>query len=175
MSPARDIAALAAATTRSGVKPNCSNSTWYGALAPKCSMLTHSPRSPTMPRQLIATPASTLTRAVTPRGYLGDIGEAIESYAETQGVSVVREWGGHGIGRELHEPPSVSHNRQQSRGPQFRPGLVFTIEPMINLGKHDWKLMPDKWTVKTQDGSLSAQFEHTLAVRTDDIEILTLL
>ena len=112
--------------------------------------------------------------AVSPRGHLNDIGEAIESYAETQGVTVVREWGGHGIGRDLHEPPSISHNRQPSRGPRFRPGMVFTIEPMINLGAPEWKLLPDRWTVKTRDGSLSAQFEHTLAVRKDDIEILTL-
>lgn len=112
--------------------------------------------------------------AVSPRGYLNDIGEAIESYAEMQGVSVVREWGGHGIGRDLHEPPSVSHNRQPTRGPRFRPGMVFTIEPMINLGEHRWTMMPDQWTVKTLDGSLSAQFEHTIAVRSDGIEILTL-
>ena len=112
--------------------------------------------------------------AVTPRAFLNDIGEAIETYAETQGVSVVHEWGGHGIGRDLHEPPSVSHTRQSTRGPRLRPGMVFTIEPMINLGEHRWKLLPDKWTVKTLDGSLSAQFEHTIAVRTDDIEILTL-
>lgn len=113
--------------------------------------------------------------AVTPRGYLNDIGEAIESYAETQGVSVVREWGGHGIGRDLHEPPSVSHNKQPVRGPRFRPGMVFTIEPMINLGTHRWKLLPDQWTVKTMDGALSAQFEHTLAVKKHDIEILSQL
>jgi methionyl aminopeptidase len=113
--------------------------------------------------------------AVTPRGYMGDIGNAIEDYADSQGVSVVREWGGHGIGRELHEPPSVSHYRQGSRGIRFRPGMVFTIEPMINIGSHTWKLLPDKWTVKTQDGLLSAQFEHTIAVRKKEIEILTLV
>ncbi len=112
--------------------------------------------------------------AVTPRGYLNDIGAAIESYAESQGVSVVREWGGHGIGRNLHEPPSVSHYRQSTRGIRLRPGMVFTIEPMINLGSHTWDLMPDQWTVKTQDGTLSAQFEHTVAVKKNEIEILTL-
>ena len=112
--------------------------------------------------------------AVTPRGYMGDIGEAIESCADEHGVSVVREWGGHGIGRNLHEPPSVSHYRQGVRGLRFRPGLVFTIEPMINLGGHSWKMMPDKWTVKTADGQLSAQFEHTIAIKKNEIEILTL-
>ena len=112
--------------------------------------------------------------AVSPRGYLNDIGDAIEAYADSQGVSVVREWGGHGIGRNLHEPPSVSHYRQPGRGLKLRPGLVFTIEPMINLGTHAWVLMPDKWTVKTEDGLLSAQFEHTIAIKSEDIEILTL-
>lgn len=112
--------------------------------------------------------------AVSPKGYLNDVGTAIEAYATSQGVSVVREWGGHGIGRNLHEPPSVSHYRQPTRGMRLRPGLVFTIEPMINLGTHQWKLLPDRWTVKTADGQLSAQFEHTIAVKKDEIEILTL-
>jgi methionyl aminopeptidase len=112
--------------------------------------------------------------AVSTGGHLNDIGAAIEAYAESQGVTVVREWGGHGIGRDLHEPPSVSHNRQAVSGPRFRPGMVFTIEPMINLGEPDWKLLPDRWTVKTRDGKLSAQYEHTIAVKKDGIEILTL-
>ncbi len=106
---------------------------------------------------------------------LFDIGSAIENYADTQGVAVVREWGGHGIGRSLHEAPSVSHTRMDSRGPRFRPGMVFTIEPMVNLGKRDWRLLHDGWTVVTQDGSFSAQFEHTVAITPKGPEVLTQL
>ncbi|PID85338.1 MAG: type I methionyl aminopeptidase [Chloroflexi bacterium] len=113
--------------------------------------------------------------AVKPGGYLNDIGQAIHAYADSKGVAVVREWGGHGIGRNLHEPPSVSHIRQPSRGPKLRPGMVFTIEPMINQGNHGWILLPDGWTVITADGSLSVQFEHTLALTRQGVEILTTL
>jgi methionyl aminopeptidase len=112
--------------------------------------------------------------AAKPHGWLNEIGNAIHDCADRHGVSVVREWGGHGIGANLHEPPSVSHYRQGSRGARLRPGMVFTIEPMINLGTHEWKLLPDQWTVKTADGKLSAQFEHTIAIQKDGIEILTL-
>ncbi len=112
--------------------------------------------------------------AAQPKGYLNDIGRAIEDYADSQGVTVVREYGGHGIGRDLHEPPSVSHTRLPGKGLQLRPGLVFTIEPMINLGTYRWVLMPDQWTVKTADGQLSAQYEHTIAIKKNGIEILTL-
>ncbi len=112
--------------------------------------------------------------AARPRGFLGDIGAAIQDYADSQGVSVVREWGGHGIGRELHEPPSVSHIRLPVRGPRLRPGMVFTIEPMINLGTYEWELLPDQWTVITKDGQLSAQFEHTVAITKNGTQILSL-
>lgn len=108
-------------------------------------------------------------------GYLHDIGHAINDYADTQRVSVVQEWGGHGIGRTLHEAPSVSHIRQRTRGPRMRPGMVFTIEPMINLGTHEWILLNDGWTVITADGALSAQFEHTVVVTHNGPEILTKL
>lgn len=108
-------------------------------------------------------------------GYLGDIGQAINDYADTQGVSVVREWGGHGIGRNLHEPPSVSHIRQSQRGPRLRPGMTFTIEPMINAGTHEWILLHDGWTVVTADGTLSVQYEHTIAITRNGPEILTTL
>jgi methionyl aminopeptidase len=107
--------------------------------------------------------------------HLNDIGMDIENYADTQKVSVVREWGGHGVGKSLHEPPSVSHVRLQGRGPKLRPGMVFTIEPMINAGDHEWKLLDDGWTVVTADGMLSAQFEHTIAITTNGPEILTKL
>ena len=107
--------------------------------------------------------------------YLYDIGAAIEDYANSQGVSVVREWGGHGIGKQLHEPPSVSHTRMPVRGPKLKPGMVFTIEPMINLGRQEWKLLADGWTVVTQDNSLSAQFEHTIVISRNGPDILTQL
>lgn len=106
--------------------------------------------------------------------FLNDIGRAIHAYADSQGVSVVREWGGHGIGRALHESPSVSHVRQSQHGPRLRPGMTFTIEPMINEGGHDWILLNDGWTVVTADGKLSAQFEHTIAITKNGPEILTL-
>ncbi len=110
-----------------------------------------------------------------PGNYLNTIGVAIHDYADSQGVSVVREWGGHGIGRQLHEPPSVSHVRLPEPGPQLRPGMVFTIEPMINAGTYEWILLEDGWTVITADGALSVQFEHTVAITRDGMEILTRL
>lgn len=106
---------------------------------------------------------------------LNDIGRAIEAYAVTQNVSVVREWGGHGLGKALHEPPSVSHVREEKRGPRLRPGMVFTVEPMINLGTHQWLLLEDGWTVITADRALSAQFEHTVAISNNGPEILTMI
>ena len=113
--------------------------------------------------------------AAQPGGHLNDIGLAIENYADTQGVSVVKEWGGHGIGKELHEPPSVSHIRQPGNGVRLRDGMVFTIEPMINAGTYKWKLLDDGWTVITADKSLSAQFEHTVAITANGTEILSKL
>jgi len=108
-------------------------------------------------------------------GYLNDIGRAINAYADSQGVSVVHEWGGHGIGRSLHESPSVSHIRQPKRGPRLLPGMTFTIEPMINAGTHEWFLLNDGWTVITADGKLSVQYEHTLAITKNGPDILTTL
>ncbi len=128
--------------------------------------------------QLLATGRECLRvgiEAAQPGGYLNDIGAAINDYADTQNVSVVREWGGHGIGRSLHESPSVSHIRQSSRGPRLRPGMTFTIEPMINEGTHEWILLNDGWTVITADGALSVQFEHTVAITKNGTEILTKL
>jgi methionyl aminopeptidase len=113
--------------------------------------------------------------AAQPGGYLNDIGQAIQGYADTQNVTVVHEWGGHGIGRKLHESPSVSHIRQSTPGPKLRPGMVFTIEPMINEGTHQWLLLEDGWTVVTADGALSAQYEHTIAITANGSEILTKL
>jgi methionyl aminopeptidase len=113
--------------------------------------------------------------AAQPGNYLNQIGSVIEDYADSQSVTVVREYGGHGIGRQLHEPPSVTHIRQSNPGPQLRPGMVFTIEPMINTGTYKWILLDDGWTVITADGALSAQFEHTVAITDNGPEILTRL
>lgn len=106
---------------------------------------------------------------------LSDIGAAIQIYAEGQGFSVVREWGGHGIGKRLHEAPSVPHVGPAGEGPRLKPGMVFTIEPMINAGRPDCRMLADGWTVVTSDGSLSAQFEHTIAVTPHGPEILSRL
>lgn len=111
--------------------------------------------------------------AAQPGGYLYDIGRAINDYTDSQNVSVVHEWGGHGIGRALHEPLSVSHIRQPTRGPLLRPGMTFTIEPMINAGTHEWFILNDGWTVVTADGKLSVQYEHTIVITKNGPEILT--
>jgi methionyl aminopeptidase len=106
---------------------------------------------------------------------LGDIGAAIQTYAEGDGYGVVREYVGHGVGRDLHEDPNVLHHGKPGTGVELRPGMVFTIEPMLNAGRGATRLMPDQWTVKTADGSRSAQFEHTLAVTENGPELLTVL
>ena len=111
--------------------------------------------------------------AAQPTGCLGDIGAAIEPHARQNRCSVVREYCGHGIGRSFHEEPAVVHYEARSRGPELRPGMVFTIEPMINLGRAEIKVLPDKWTVVTRDHSLSAQFEHTILITPGGNEILT--
>jgi methionyl aminopeptidase len=105
---------------------------------------------------------------------LGDVGAAIEELAGRHGVSVVRELGGHGIGRTMHAPPHVAHTGRRGTGPRLRAGMVFTIEPMINAGGAAVRFLDDGWTVVTADGSLSAQFEHTVLVTRDGCEILTL-
>jgi methionyl aminopeptidase len=105
---------------------------------------------------------------------LGDIGAAIQTYAESHGFSVVRELVGHGVGRSLHEDPQVPHYGKPNTGERLRPGMVFTVEPMINAGGYETKTLPDRWTICTKDGSLSAQFEHTLAITDGAPEILTL-
>jgi len=113
---------------------------------------------------------------VRPGATLGDIGHAIQTYAEAQRCSVVREYCGHGIGRGFHEDPQVMHYGQPGEGMVLEEGMVFTIEPMINAGKRHVRLLPDQWTVVTKDHSPSAQWEHTLAVTSDGgYEILTQL
>jgi methionyl aminopeptidase len=114
--------------------------------------------------------------AATPGNRLGDIGAAIQRHAEAEGFSVVREYTGHGIGRVLHDDPTIKHIGQAGTGMVIKPGMIFTIEPMINVGSYKTYLdRKDGWTVRTADGSLSAQFEHTIAIRDSGPEILTLL
>jgi methionyl aminopeptidase len=112
---------------------------------------------------------------VRPGVRLGDIGHAIQRYAEGQGCSVVREYCGHGIGQGFHEDPQVLHYGRPGTGEELVPGMVFTIEPMINVGRRETRLLPDGWTVVTKDRSLSAQWEHTIAVTEDGHEVLTQL
>ena len=112
---------------------------------------------------------------VRPGVRLGDIGHVIQEYAESQQCSVVREYCGHGIGREFHEDPQVLHYGKPGTGMALMAGMTFTIEPMINAGKKEVKLLPDNWTVVTRDHSLSAQWEHTVLVTETGHEILTLV
>ena len=112
-------------------------------------------------------------KMVKPGNNLGDIGWAIQQHAEGMGCSVVREFVGHGVGFEFHEPPQVAHFGNRGEGVQLVPGMVFTIEPMINLGGHELIILEDKWTAITKDRSLSAQFEQTLLVTENGFESLT--
>lgn len=108
-------------------------------------------------------------------GRIGDIGSAVQSYCEDRGYSVVREYTGHGVGAHLHEDPSVPNFGTPGRGVRLLPGMTIAIEPMINLGKAAIKVLPDGWTVKTKDGSLSAHFEHTVAITAKGPVIMTKL
>lgn len=113
-------------------------------------------------------------RAVRPGARLGDVGAAIERHAGQHGYAVVREYCGHGIGREMHEEPQVLHFGRPGTGLAIREGMVFTIEPMLNRGGRRVRTEPDGWTVVTRDASLSAQFEHTVAVTANGVSVLTL-
>ena len=113
-------------------------------------------------------------REVRPGAHLGDVGAAIQEHAETNHYSVVRDYCGHGIGQVYHEEPQVLHYGQRHEGLELKEGMCFTIEPMINLGGYQTKLLNDGWTVVTKDGRLSAQWEHTIAVTSSGYEILTL-
>ncbi|MFO0616700.1 MAG: type I methionyl aminopeptidase [Polyangiaceae bacterium] len=112
-------------------------------------------------------------REVREGARLGDIGAAIQEYAESEGCSVVRAFVGHGIGRTFHEAPQVSHVGKRGSGERLKAGMCFTIEPMINLGTFEVEVLDDKWTAVTADGKLSAQFEHTLVVTKTGCEVLT--
>lgn len=113
-------------------------------------------------------------KVVRPGATLGDIGHAIQSYVESNGYSVVREYCGHGVGQEMHEEPQVLHYGKPGEGAVLREGMVFTIEPMVNQGDSRTKIKKDGWTVVTRDKKLSAQWEHTVAVTADGVEVLTL-
>ena len=128
-------------------------------------------------RRLVRTTQEALWKgigAVRPGARLGDIGHAIEQHAKKAGYSVVREYCGHGIGREMHEEPQVLHYGKRGTGLTLKEGMVFTIEPMINQGRREVLEGDDGWTVVTADGKLSAQFEHTVAVTKDGVRVLTL-
>ena len=112
--------------------------------------------------------------AVKPGATLGDIGHAIQTFAESHRFSVVRDFCGHGVGRVFHEPPSVLHYGKPGEGLVLKEGMIFTIEPMINTGRPDVKILGDGWTAVTKDKSLSAQFEHSIGVTADGAEIFTL-
>ena len=113
-------------------------------------------------------------RAARPGARLGEISHAIQTYAESFGYSLVREYVGHGVGREMHEEPQVPNFGPPDRGPLLRKGMVLALEPMVNMGDWRTKKHDDQWTVSTLDGSLSAHFEHTLAITDGEAEVLTL-
>ena len=110
---------------------------------------------------------------VKPGARLGDIGYAIQSHAENNNYSIVRDYCGHGIGRQFHEEPQVLHYGTPNTGLELQTGMTFTIEPMLNIGKRDVKLLQDDWTVVTKDKSLSAQWEHTILVTESGFDVLT--
>jgi len=127
-------------------------------------------------RKIVSVARECLKRGISmvkPGNTIGDIGWAIQSYSEEQGCSVVRDFVGHGVGFDFHEAPQVPHFGQKGQGVRLIPGMVFTIEPMINLGNHELKILEDNWTAVTRDRSLSAQFEQTLVVTDSGFESLT--
>ena len=112
-------------------------------------------------------------RAACAGGRIGDIGHAVQSYVEAAGYSVVRKFVGHGVGTQLHEAPEVPNFGTPGRGIRLMPGMTLAIEPMVNMGGSDVKILPDGWTVLTRDGSLSAHFEHTIVITADGPQIMT--
>lgn len=131
----------------------------------------------TTARKLVEVTQASMLRGIAeikPGARIGDIGAAIQEYAEAGGFSVVRDLVGHGVGRQFHTAPQVPHYGKRGSGLKLRPGMVFTVEPMLNEGTHELKLLADCWTVITKDKKLSAQFEHTVAVTKEGVEILTL-
>ena len=113
-------------------------------------------------------------KTVKPGATVGDIGSNIQDFAEKNHFSVVREFCGHGIGKDFHEEPQILHYGVKGEGVELKEGMTFTIEPMINFGKKEIRILPDNWTVVTKDHSLSAQWEHTILVTKDGYEVLTI-
>ena len=127
-------------------------------------------------KNLVATTYKSMMKAISiiKNGiHLGDIGETIQNYVEKKGFSVVRDFCGHGIGKTFHEAPNILHYGKKGEGMVLEPGMIFTVEPMINEGVYNTKLLKDGWTAVTKDKSLSAQFEHTVGVTDDGCEIFT--
>ena len=147
---------------------------WYGDTS---RMFAIGDRVPVKAARLIEVTYESLMRAIAvvkPGATLGDIGAAIQTYVEANRFSVVRDFCGHGLGRVFHAPPSVLHFGRKGEGAALKPGMFFTIEPMVNAGRRDVKILSDGWTAVTKDKSLSAQFEHTVGVTEDGCEIFTL-
>ncbi|MEM1251556.1 MAG: type I methionyl aminopeptidase [Cyanobacteria bacterium P01_H01_bin.21] len=127
-------------------------------------------------RKLIEVTQESMMRGIAeikPGARIGDIGAAIQEYAGANGFSIVRDMVGHGVGRQFHMEPQIPHYGKRGSGLKLRPGMVFTVEPMLSEGTHNLKFLPDGWTVVTKDKKLSAQFEHTVAVTKEGVEILT--
>ncbi len=147
---------------------------WYGDTS---RMYLVGEKVPLRARKLVDVTYDAMMRGievVRPGATVGDIGHAIQSFAEAQRFSVVRDFCGHGIGRIFHDAPSILHFGRPGQGPVLRPGMFFTVEPMINAGRYDVKILADGWTAVTKDRSLSAQFEHTIGVTEAGFEIMTL-
>ena len=146
---------------------------WYG----DSSRMYVAGRAPIKAQRLIQVTHDALMlgiEAVKPGNTFGDIGAAIQQYAESHRMSVVRDFCGHGLGRVFHAPPNVLHFGRSGKGPTLEEGMFFTIEPMVNLGRPETKILADDWTAVTRDKSLSAQFEHSIGVTSDGFEIFTL-
>ena len=127
-------------------------------------------------RKLVEVTAQCLMRGIQeirPGKRIGDIGAAIQAHAESKGFSVVEAFIGHGIGRTFHTAPEIPHFGKRNTGMRFRPGMAFTVEPMINVGTYDVEVLDDDWTAVTKDRELSAQFEHTIVVTADGVEVMT--
>jgi methionyl aminopeptidase len=132
---------------------------------------------PVKARRLVDVTYEAMMRGIAvarPGATLGDIGYAIQSYVESERFSVVRDFCGHGVGRIFHCPPSVLHYGKRGQGTALKPGMIFTIEPMVNAGQYDVKILSDGWTAVTRDRSLSAQFEHSIGITENGHEIFTL-
>jgi methionyl aminopeptidase len=145
---------------------------WHGDTSRMYGVGEVSPRA----RRLVDVTYEAMMRgiaAVKPGARFGDIGAAIQEYAEGQRCSMVRDFCGHGLGQVFHDNPNVLHFGRRGEGPELKPGMFFTIEPMVNLGKHQVKLLSDGWTAVTRDKSLSAQFEHSCGVTEDGVELFT--